>query len=303
VISDSVLAGSSLPVGQGNVGIAGNATIAGARFIFPIFKGGTSTHQLSLGVDYKRLEQTTATFPPPLGNAVVLSPIQYLPMSMAYTGVYPDSYGYTTFTSSVRGYVAGTIPGGDTEDFGGDPNDPVNSPGNRAGSSGNFFVYQGGLDRVQPLPFGFSLLAHVDGQWANEPLVPAEQYFAGGLDTARGYIQNETLGDNALRWRTELYTPDLPSIPLDRFWQQRRSSTYKATVKFVGFYDYVRLWVINAPAGQQDIFRLEGVGGGLRAKVEPINLTFQFDQAVALQTTPATKRGDTFAHFLLSIGF
>jgi hypothetical protein len=45
------------------------------------------------------------------------------------------------------------------------------------------------------------------------------------------------------------------------------------------------------------------VGAGLRLKVEPINLTFAFDQAVALQDAASTKKGDTFAHFLLSIGF
>ena len=47
--STSVLTTSSLSVGAGNVTLAGNATIAGARYIFPIFSGGRSTHQLSIG--------------------------------------------------------------------------------------------------------------------------------------------------------------------------------------------------------------------------------------------------------------
>jgi len=38
-------------------------------------------------------------------------------------------------------------------------------------------------------------------------------------------------------------------------------------------------------------------------KIEPINLNLQLDQGVALQKTFATKRGDTFAHFLVNIGF
>jgi hemolysin activation/secretion protein len=61
--------------------------------------------------------------------------------------------------------------------------------------------------------------------------------------------------------------------------------------------------VQKAPAGQTDLFRLEGVGAGLRLRVEPINLTLSFDQAVALQDAADTKKGDTFAHFLLSVGF
>jgi hemolysin activation/secretion protein len=304
VISNSTLAGTSLPIsGGGNIAVAGNATVGGIRYLFPIFKGGKAVHQLSIGADFKRLEKTEATFPGDLGTAVVLSPIQYTPASIGYTGTYADSYGVTTFTTTLTGYVAGAIPGGGKKDFQGDPNNPDEFPGNRAGSTGTFGVVKSGLSRTQPLPKDFVLSARIDGQWANEPLIPAEQYFAGGMDTVRGYIQNEALGDNALLWRTELYTPDLPSIPLDYFWQRRRSSDLKATIKFVGFYDYARLWVRRAPPGQQDVFRLEGVGAGLRMKIEPTNLMFSFDQAVALQTTGATKRGDTFAHFLVSIGF
>ncbi len=302
VTSNSVLAGASLPLGGGDISIAGNATVAGFRFIFPVAKGKIATHQLSMGVDYKRLEETKATFPGGLGTAVVLSPIQYLPASIGYTGTYQDPYGLTTFTASVRGYVAGTIPGGAKKDFQGDPNN-IDDPGVRKGSTGTFGVIQGSLSRLQPLPKDFELSMRVDGQWATEPLVPAEEYFAGGMDTVRGYIQNEALGDNAFLWRTELYTPSLPSIPLDFSWQRRRSSVLKATVKFVGFYDYARLWVQRTPTGQQDLFRLEGAGGGIRVKVEPINLTLQFDQAVAMQSTAATKKGDTFAHFMVTLGF
>lgn len=304
VLSNSTLAGTSLPVsGAGNIAVAGNATMGGFRYLFPIFKGGPLVHQLSIGIDYKRLEETKAVFPADLGTAVVLSPVQYTPASFGYTGIYPDTYGSTTFTAAFAGYVAGLIPGGGKKDFAGDPSNPDEYPGNRQGSSGTFGVVKTSLSRLQPLPLGFLLSTRVDGQWATEPLIPAEQYFAGGMDTVRGYIQNEALGDNALLWRTELYTPELPSIPLDYFWQRRRSSELKATVKFLAFYDFARLWTKEAPPGQQDLNRLEGIGGGMRMKIEPINLTLQLDEGVALQKTAATKYGDTFAHFLISIGF
>jgi hypothetical protein len=48
---------------------------------------------------------------------------------------------------------------------------------------------------------------------------------------------------------------------------------------------------------------LEGVGGGVRLRVEPINLMLQLDFAEARQTTPVTKKGDTFTHFMVSLGF
>jgi hemolysin activation/secretion protein len=179
VLSNSVLAGTSLPISGGNVAVAGNATMAGMRYLFPIFKESSFKHQLSLGIDFKRLEETEATFPGNLGTALVLGPIQYLPASISYTGAYPDQYGATMFNATVLGYVAGLIPGGRRQDFRGDPNNIDQNPGQRASSTGTFGVIKTSLSRMQPLPGGFLLSGRIDGQWATEPLIPAESYFAG----------------------------------------------------------------------------------------------------------------------------
>jgi hypothetical protein len=302
VLSDSTLEGSTLAVSPGAVLVAGNATIAGLRYFFPILEGGTSTHTITLGIDYKRLEETEATFPEPLGTATVLGPIQYLPLSGGYSSVYPDSLGITLFSATAKGYW-GFLPGGEEEDFGGDPNDPFNKPGQRKGSTGKFVVVQGAMDRAQPLPLGFNLALHVDGQWASEPLVPMEAYFAGGADTVRGYIQSESIGDYAVRGRVELTTPNVIDIPIDWIWQRRKSSEVKIEWKLATFYDAANLWTADAPAGQRDQVRLEGVGGGLRARLAPYNFTFHFDQGVALSDANATRSGDTFAHFMVSFSY
>ncbi|MDP1768345.1 MAG: POTRA domain-containing protein [Nitrospirota bacterium] len=301
--SSSVLAGAAISVGgAADVAIAGNATVAGVRYMFPIFSGGTYTHQLSLGVDYKRLEKTTASFTDG-GTAVVLSPVQYTPASLGYAGFYPDRLGLTKASVTAKGYVAGLIPGGDRNDFGGDPNDPFEKPGNRRGSTGTFAVLQGGLDRLQPLPMDFALTLHADGQWASQPLIPAEQYFAGGMDTVRGYFTNEAIADHAVRGRAELTTPEVLTIPVDRIWQRRRSSDYTLRVRFAAFYDAAQLWVAQAPPGQTAQFRLEGVGGGIRVKF-PKDMGFlTLDQGFALRETLRTKRGDTFVHFSVGLSF
>lgn len=260
------------------------------------------SHSITFGADYKRLEKTEATFPGALGTAVVLSPIQYTPVSLVYSGVRPDSFGLSDFSVTAKGYWP-VIPGGKKEDFSGDPNDPFEKPGSRHGSTGKFYVLQSSMNRNQPLPYGFHLALHADGQWANEPLVPAEQYFAGGADTVRGYFANESIGDHAVRGRAELFTPNLPDIPLDYFWQRRRSSEVKIRWKLLGFYDAANLWVARAPAGQHNQFRLEGVGGGIRAELVPYNLSFRLDQGLALDNATATRRGDTFVHFAISITY
>ena len=302
VLSNSVLAGNTLAVSPGNINVAGNATIAGFRYIFPILQGGMTAHSITFGADYKRLEKTEATFPGALGTATVLSLIQYTPVSLAYSVVRPDPFGVFDFSVTAKGYWP-VIPGGKKEDFAGDPNDPFEKPGNRHGSTGKFYVLQSALNRNQPLPYGFHLALHADGQWASEPLVPAEQYFAGGADSVRGYFANESIGDHAVRGRAELYTPNLPDIPLDYYWQRRKSSDIKIRWKLLGFYDAAHLWVAKAPAGQTDQFRLQGVGGGIRAELVPYNLSFRLDQGLALDDATATRRGDTFVHFAVSLAY
>lgn len=301
--SNSVLAGGSVFAGGGNITIAGNATIAGARYYFPIFPGGNFVHQLAVGIDYRKLERTEATFPGGLGTITVLRPIQYTPMSLGYTGSVPDRLGVNRFTAAVKGYVAGMISGGSKEDFTGDPNDPINNPPLRKGSTGTFAVVQAGYDRSQPLPKDFVVSLHADGQWASQPLIPAEQYFAGGMDTVRGYLNYETAGDHAIRGRAEMTTPELLNLPIDRIWQRQRSSEYNVRLRLVAFFDAAKLWVAQPSPGQINHFNLQGAGFGIRAMLPKDVGVLKVDQGWALHNTPTTKRGDTFVHFSVGIAY
>jgi hemolysin activation/secretion protein len=301
--STSTLAGGSLNVGGGDITFAGNATVAGVRYMFPLAEGGWGSHQMSIGVDYKRLEKTEGTFPGQLGTLTLASPIQYLPASLAYTGFLPDRFGLTKVTTLVRGYVAGTIPGGSKSDFTGDSND-LNEPGqNRVGSTGTFAVLQGGIDRMQELIEGFTLLLHVDGQWVSQPVIPAEQYFAGGMDTVRGYQNYEVIGDDAFRGRAELTTPQLLEVPIDRMWQRRRSADYTIRLRMIAFYDAAQLWVREAQPGQTSYIRMESIGAGIRVKLPKDIGELKIDQGWAMRDTATTQRGDSFVHFSVGIGF
>ena len=45
---------------------------------------------------------------------------------------------------------------------------------------------------------GFAVRARISGQWSEYPLVNNEQFALGGLDTVRGYLEAETLGDSGV---------------------------------------------------------------------------------------------------------
>lgn len=295
--SASTLAGSGLPVtSQGFINIAGNSKSAGIRYTFPIVESDTyGTHQLSLGADFTRLEKSTAKFPGALGDFLVSSPVQYTPLSLSYTGIIPHHSGITSLSGTLRGYVAGTVPGGAKVDFAGDPNDFDNKPGNRVGSTGTFGMVRGTLQRSQQLPENFSANARIMGQWANEPLLAAEEIFAGGMDTVRGYHQNETLGDNGFLTRLEVLSP-FYSIPFDRSFAPK----LRADVQWTVFYDTGFVWVIRAPASQVPRFDLESAGLGFRLKLNDI-VNLQVDHAWAIRDAGTTSAGDRQIHFIVDM--
>jgi hemolysin activation/secretion protein len=292
--TNSSLVGANLPIGGGTVGIGGNSKIAGLRYSFPLDTDSEIKHLFSIGLDYKRLEESIADFGGVLGTAVVSSPVEYLPLSLGYTGILGHQSGVSALNIGLKGYVAGVLPDGKKEDFAGDPDDP-GTPGNRVGSTGTFGIIHGSVDRTQFLPSDFLLTAHIDGQWANEPLIAVEQLFSGGMDTVRGYLQNEALGDMGFRTRLELMAPAY-SLHFDR----PVNSWLKADLRFLAFFDTAFLWIRRALPGQQEEIRLRGTGIGLRATITEY-LDLQLDHGWALRDGVISESGDSFTHFAVKI--
>ncbi|MHB8481549.1 MAG: ShlB/FhaC/HecB family hemolysin secretion/activation protein [Nitrospiria bacterium] len=289
----SVLNGSSLPVYQGDISITGNATIFGARYLFPLWPGNATSHQLSIGIEYKQIGRSDAAFPGGYGLSVANSPVNYAPVSVTYNLSRSGSPGSMKLLATVKGNRAGVVPGGGETDFGGDPSDPVNQPGNRKGATGTFVVVQAGSEFFGNLPEGMALSFKADGQAASEPLIPAEQYFAGGVESVRGYLENEVLGDNAVRGSLELLSPSYPPFLRDKI---------KGNIRFAAFYDVAYLSSREIPAGQTDHYTLEGTGVGLRFKLTD-NFQASLDEAWALDDAAVTHRGDHFTHFSLKVAF
>jgi hemolysin activation/secretion protein len=66
-----------------------------------------------------------------------------------------------------------------------------------------FFSWFGQFSRLQLLGSGNSLLFQGDIQLSANPLLPAQQYLLGGVQSVRGYRQNIRLGDNGYRLSVE----------------------------------------------------------------------------------------------------
>jgi hemolysin activation/secretion protein len=66
-----------------------------------------------------------------------------------------------------------------------------------------------GVGATEALPWGFALQERINGQWADSPLVNNEQFSLGGVDTVRGYLEAETLGDSGAAGTVELHSPTM----------------------------------------------------------------------------------------------
>lgn len=78
---------------------------------------------------------------------------------------------------------------------------------NNTGTDGQFFAWLGQFQWVQQLSPGTLLLARVDAQLTPDSLLPLEQLGIGGVDTVRGYRQNQLVTDNGILASVEVRIP------------------------------------------------------------------------------------------------
>jgi hemolysin activation/secretion protein len=249
-------------VGQG-LAITGKGEIVGTRYVMPLSPYGVYVHNLTIGVDFKDFDRSTGF----IQGEGLRTPVKYLPLLFSYTSSLPDPWGSTAFSSGVNMVFRGLI----TEES--------NFAINRYNAQGNYVYLTAGVERNFKLPAGMGAFLKVDGQIADQPLVPNEQYIAGGMTNVRGYEEATALGDNALHGTAEISGPDLgPHLPGDRL----RLTPYV-------FYDFARLAVISPLPSQTDTFRLEGTGVGLKGTYAK-NWYYEVDWACPLSPMSVTDR-------------
>jgi hemolysin activation/secretion protein len=254
----------------------GKGTIFGARVILPLRPVADFSHTAILGFDYKDFEETTGL----LGSNGVKSPISYFPFSASYSGMLRNDSGATAFNAGVNFSFRGAV------------SDEFQFEDKRFKARGNYIFMTAGLERTQKLPADFTLLAKLDGQISDQPLIANEQFSGGGVESVRGYRESETSGDNAIHGVLELAAPDL----LRKVGKERFSLT-----PYI-FFDAAMLWLNDPLPEQQQHSSLGGSGFGLRGTLFG-NLDFQTDYACAVRNTNRTSAGDSRFHFKVRYQF
>lgn len=256
----------------------GSGTMVGMRYVLPLTPYQKYSHSLTMGADYKDFEDTLD-----FGStaAVDKSPVTYLPFSLAYNGSIPDPWGFTQFSAGVNGVFRGLVT------------NPDEFEEKRFKARGNYLYATAGVERIQKLPADWSLFMKADGQMADQPLISNEQYAAGGMESVRGYLESEVLGDDAFHLTVELNAPDLARLL--KLGEKLRAAPY-------AFYDQASLFLQDELPLQNDDFFINGAGAGVRGSVTRF---FEYDLcwAVALSEADHTESGENRFYFLVKFKF
>ncbi len=255
----------------GGAAVAGRGEIIGARALITLPSAAGFYQSVSVGFDYKQFRQSVD-----LGLAQIDSPIRYFPVSAIYTATWLDKLGSTEFGGSVVFNIRGI--GSDTADF----------DNNRFASDGSFIYFRGDLARTQTLPGGAELYAKLQGQITGDALVNSEQIGGGGLNTVRGYLEAEALGDSAIFGTLEVRSPSLL-----KKWEKQGNEW-----RFYGFVEGGELFVNEVLPEQKRTIDLASFGVGTRVQLAS-HFNASLDGAFPLIDATETQAFDFLLNFRL----
>lgn len=255
----------------GGTGVLGRGTIFGLRGIVPLGVLPGFSHTVSFGIDRKQFDQNLT-----LGSTASEFPILYYPVSASYQAALNRQSGNTLLGATITAALAGL--GSDLREY-----ELV-----RAFASPSWAHLRLDAANLQEFESGVQIYAAARGQLSPYPLISNEQFFGGGLDSVRGYLEVEALGDFGVTGQAELRSPSLSYLVGPRVDEWRLHA----------FFDGGTLGLRQPLPEQQASFTLLSVGGGTRFKAfERVNGSLE--GAVVLRDGPLTSAGSARALFRL----
>lgn len=263
----------------GGITVVGDANIAGFRAIAPLRSAGDAfTHSVSAGLDYKDFLEDLRF----AAGASAQTPITYVPFAVSYSAARQGRKGITRGSLGATMALRGALLGNEDAEF----------ENRRSGARANFAVLRGELSRLHALHAGHGLYGRVVVQTASGPLINTEQFYAGGVDTVRGYFEAEAAGDDSGLATVEWRSPPAGTL-------QRRTGF---TLTAHAFADAAVLRIKQPLPEQQTRFELWSFGLGLRVRAEQ-RLAAALDVGVPMNDAQVTRRGDPRLHASLAYSF
>jgi hemolysin activation/secretion protein len=249
----------------GGAAVTGRGETFGPRVLISLPAGKDFYQSASLGFDWKHYDQEITT----TVGALITAPVTYWPLSAAYDASWLGAGVQTSLNTTVTMHVRGL------------GTDPAAFNGSRFAAGDAFIYLRAELTQTRDLPEGWQLYGKLQGQFTDQPLLSAEQFSGGGLGTARGYLESEVVGDNALFGTIELRGPPLAS----------RVGVKDGDWRVYVFGDVGRLTLNRPLPGQISRFDLASIGAGTRLRLGG-HFNLSLDLGLPLTTQSATSAHD-----------
>ena len=260
----------------GAVDVTGKGDILGLRANFKLPTEGDYFQNFIFGIDYKAFEQSVR-----VGAATTATetPTTYVPLTLDYSGTWVGKSFLTDLDLQLVFNIRGI--GSNAQQF----------DNNRFDYDRNFIYLRGDVAQTEDLPYDLQLFGKVAGQVSDSPLINSEQFSVGGLDTVRGYLESEVLGDDAAVFNFEFRLPSLLS------WIKRPDNAKTGDDwRFYFFTDAAAVSIQDALPGQDVRYSLASYGGGTRMTLFN-HFNGSLDLAVPLFSQSFTKAHNPFLTF------
>lgn len=272
---------SSNVLALGTLGVLGKGSIYGARWIKPLQNTAESAQTFNAGADYK--DVLTSVMPNTTGSTsagAVTAQVNYVNWSVAYAGNWWRGRQSYSASAAVNFGVRSAF------------NSPNEFENARYNADPNYFYVRVGGGATEPLPGGLSIQMRINGQWADSPLVNNEQFSLGGVDTVRGYLEAETLGDSGAAATLELHSPPVG----------RHAGAFLSPLYGFVFVDGGVATLINPLPAQRENITLWSDGIGLRLE-NPHGVSGSVDYAMPRRDGVRTLKDRSRVDFSLRYGF
>lgn len=270
----------------GTLGVLGKGTIYGAHWMKPFETTPADSQGFDLGADYKDVLTSVQPDAPPGGSgsassaAPVTALVKYVNWSAAYNGSWTRGRFQYSASGAVNFGIRGAVNSSD--EF-------ANA---RYNAYPNYFYLRAGFGATQPLPGGLAFQERLNAQWSDSPLVNNEQFSLGGVDTVRGYLEAETLGDSGGAGSLELHSPAAgPHL-----------GSFLSPLYLYVFVDGGVATLVDALPSQRENLTLWSKGVGLRLQ-NTEGVIGALDYAVPERDGVRTLRGDHRIDFSIRYGF
>lgn len=277
----------------GDLSVLGDGTIFGVRYVVPMLAINNYSHSVTLGTDYKDFDDAIFFSN---GDQATQTKLSYAQFSLNYKGTAYQEKSTLDFSVSANAGISGL--GNSEDEFSdkriivkADPNDmQIIDVIDRASPS--YFYVDASLSYEQFIrESGWRGFTQLGMQWTEDLLVSNEQFGVGGVDSVRGYVESQNIGDYGYFGQLELRSPN---------WLQSVES-FQDSYAFI-FADGGKVRMVQTNPEEDKKFTISSVGLGFSASaLEQLTLSLQW--AHPLETQGDVEKGDERAHFSVAYSF